>query len=443
MSSVPRSPAIEQHGIEAIGPEERHGRVRSLFSLWWSANLGFPAFAIGILGTTVFGLAPVPALVAVAAGNVIGALLLGLASALGPESGLPGMPLSQRGFGRTNALPAALNWLSCLGWFTVNTILGAQALQILLNVPLWLALVAITLAQVALAAFGHDLIHRLERYAAYLLAAIFALMSIRLFGRVPAHFWHQGGANLGGFLLLLAASASYLFSWAPYGADYSRYLPVEVGRARAFWATFWGAFASTSWVEVLGILVGSIAPNLTTMGLVQRAMGPLAAVGLLGAVVGTLTANVVNIYTAATAVLTMGLKFHRLRATLLAGALGLILALLGARGFSANYEDFLLLISYWIAPWMAVLVVDYYLKPKDASGGIGGFWAFLIGVLCTVPFISQSLFEGPVARLLGGGDVGYYVGFLTALFSYLLIRARTTRSQGLAGPRVLPPNVRA
>ncbi len=52
--SVPES--IERRTIEHIPLDERHGRARDLFTVWFGSNIMLLTIITGALSTTVFGL---------------------------------------------------------------------------------------------------------------------------------------------------------------------------------------------------------------------------------------------------------------------------------------------------------------------------------------------------------------------------------------------------
>src|SRR5260370_5697050 len=86
-----------------------------------------------------------------------------------------------------NILPAGLNaFTGAIGWFIVNSVSGAfalQALALLINLtfPFWLAFLVIVVAQVAVATLGDNFIHFFERLALPLLGVLFVLASIAIF----------------------------------------------------------------------------------------------------------------------------------------------------------------------------------------------------------------------------------------------------------------------
>lgn len=90
---------VEPHGIDPISPNERHGKPRSLFTLWFSANLEFATLTLGLLAVGVFGLSFWQATIATVIGIVVGALLMGVLSTFGFKWGVPQLIQSRAAFG--------------------------------------------------------------------------------------------------------------------------------------------------------------------------------------------------------------------------------------------------------------------------------------------------------------------------------------------------------
>lgn len=434
---------LEARGIERVPSDERHGRASDLFFLWFAANLGFPAWYIGVLAV-ILGLSEPGGLVAVGIGTVIGSVLVAGAAALGPSTGLGSLPQSARAFGRLGVrLPALLTGVSCLGWLAVNTVLGTEALTRLLGWPLVLSLAVLVVMQVGLTVFGYDMIHRVERLASILLLVLFGWVAIRIL-EAPVHAAAVTTPHIPIAILTVAIAASYVFSWGPYAADYSRYLPPTTPRRAVFGWTLLGSAVSTFGVMTLGVLMAMRFHVSNPMALLGAATGHLRGLAYGAVILGTLTANVLNTYTGATSTLTLGIHTHRTRAIVVIGLLGFPLAWAGLGGFSGQYENFLLLLSYWVAPWLAVLFFDA-LRPGDDKRALGhGLAAFLIGVAASVPFMSQTLWTGWVARAWGGADIAYYVGFIVAFLvmwlGWRIPRLDLTRAP--ASQELTPPGAR-
>ena len=427
--------AIEPHGIEPIDAAERHGRARSLFPLWLSANMGLPVWLVGALAV-VLGLGFTDGVAAIVAGNIVGCGLLALTASMGPAIGLPQLPFTRRSFGARGVyLPALLNWISTGGWYAVNTVLGTFALARLTSLPFWAALLLLSAGQMLLGVYGYNIIHRFEAVSAALLAAVFVVMTV--IGLPQARLGLTSrlapADHLGLFVLMTTAVASYVFSWAPYAADYARYLPSGTPKRHVFAAVFGGAFLGCVWLQVLGAAIATIGLTLTPIDLVTHVMGVFWVPALLAVVLGTLAANALNIYTGSLALLTLDVPLKRWVSVLTVGGLGGLLALYGSNGYSAKYEQFLLLISYWIGPWLAIVVLDFFLG-RTQDGGTGGrrgaaiAWpglaSFLAGLAVSVPFMNSALYEGPLARLLHGADIAYYVGIVVAGGLYYALRQR-------------------
>src|ERR671935_2627384 len=166
-----RVATVEPGGVEFISHTERHGKPIDLFWTWLSPNLEFATVFIGTICVVLFGLNLWEAATAIIIGTAIGSLTHGIVSSWGPKFGVPMMVESRGAFGFLgNILPAGLNTITgAFGWFIVNSVSGAfalQALALLVNwtVPFWLTFLVIVVAQVTIATLGHNFIHVFERW---------------------------------------------------------------------------------------------------------------------------------------------------------------------------------------------------------------------------------------------------------------------------------------
>ena len=119
---------IETHGIERVSPETRsHVRIFDNFTMWLSANLVISTVALGALAIPVFGLGFWDSVAVIILFNIIGVLPVAFFSTLGPKLGLRQMTISRFSFGWVGAIIMAIfNVLACIGWSTVNVIVGGQ-----------------------------------------------------------------------------------------------------------------------------------------------------------------------------------------------------------------------------------------------------------------------------------------------------------------------------
>jgi nucleobase:cation symporter-1, NCS1 family len=451
-----RVATVEPGGVEYIALKERHGKPIDLFAVWLSPNLEFATVFVGVLGIAVFGLSFGETALAIIVGTALGSLTHAALSSFGPKFGVPMMVESRGAFGFLgNILPAGLNaFTGAIGWFIVNSVSGAFALQALallinLNLPFWLTFLVIVVAQVAIATLGHNFIHFFERWALPLLGVVFAIACIFIFSKANYGVAANPGpiGHFGAFTLLFTATFGYAAGWNPYAADYTRYLPPTTDRRMvAFWAGM-GVFVSCVVLELAGAALATVAgtkwgPNdIPTVQLQQAMPNVIYYLTLLCIAIGAVAANAINIYSGtmslvAVGIREMGMTLRRRRAVLAvaAGVLGYLIGVIGQAnvGPGSKYESFLLLISYWIAGWLAVVLVDYWLRKGD-YGDESQFYdtkhqrwqgvvAMAVGVAVSVYLFGNifGVYVGPIATNAPQiGDITFLVTFaLTAVLYY-------------------------
>ncbi|TMF94829.1 MAG: allantoin permease [Chloroflexi bacterium] len=437
----------EPYSIEHIPFAERHGHSRQLLWLWLAANLTIADYAIGFVPVAL-GLSVGPAILALALGNILGGLVLAWSAAMGPAAGYPQMFIGRRAFGRIGGyIPAGLNWLSTAGWFTVNTILGAFAIELLLpGLPFWLSAAVLVVLQTLLVIYGHNLIQEFERYMVLILGLLFAIATvIALSHGSTIAAWHPKplAGTLTLFAIVLAISFSYIMSWSPYASDYSRYLPEITSRSYIAIYVFIGAVLASFLTEVVGLLVAILAPaGATPIAALKTVMGGFGAFAVVAVILGATTANVLNLYSNTMSAKVLDIRLQRWHLAIIGGALGFALALLGYQNFTQNYENFLIVLDYWIMPWLAVVLLDFYVfghrEPMGFSQAVPVNWngliAWLIGLAVSLLFISEQFqvfglkAHGPLATWFGDADFGYFIGFIIAGVIYVLLNRGTARS---------------
>src|SRR5580698_10438813 len=174
-------------------------------------------------------------------------------------------------------------------------------------------------------------------------------------------------------------------------------------RATAWWSGF-GVALSCIALEIVG------AASATVSG-ANGLDGPSAFVHpyptfvrdlvLLSIAVGAVAANVLNIYSGSMSFVTLGIKLRlSLRRAIAAvgfGIAGFIVAWIGLNDIS-KYENFLLIIAYWIGPWLAVFFTDQLLRkgnhadllfnPKHVNWA--GPIAMLVGMGVSIPLFANQ-----------------------------------------------------
>lgn len=439
--------AVEPGGNEPIPVEARHGSPRGLFWTWTAPNLEFATIFVGVLAVAVFGLSFWQAVVAVVLGNGLAAVAHYLLSADGPLHGVPQMVLGRLAFGyRGNILPATFMAVMCgVGWFATNSASGAFALSSLFGFTPLVGLIIIVIVQTAFAFFGHNLVQRFERIAAPILAVIFLIAAVIIFSKshLDAPPSSGGGFSMAGFWLTVGAAFGYTAGWTPYAADYTRYLPPTVSRVHTGLYASLGLFVSCTVLMLVGaasVTIGPATSDNPTAAFTANLPTLVADLTLLAIAVGAVAANAINVYSGSMAFVTMGFKLpmntQRALVTVLFGIVGFLVAWWALADAAASYEAFLLLVAYWIGPWLGVVFADRLLRKKRPSLDLlydtryvnwGGLAAFVIALVASVLlFCNQEKFVGYVVRAVPElGDIGAFVGFAIAFVGYVILARKS------------------
>ncbi|HYA99216.1 MAG TPA: cytosine permease [Ktedonobacteraceae bacterium] len=143
---------------------------------------------------------------------------------IGPKLGLRQMTISRFSFGWFGAMIMALfNVAACIGWSTVNVIVGGQLVGALSNgaIPPQVGILIIAIFTTIISIYGYKYIHRYARYAWIPMAAIFLILFVVSGPKIAivptpaltvieiASFISFGGAVFG-----------YSTGWCSYVADY-------------------------------------------------------------------------------------------------------------------------------------------------------------------------------------------------------------------------------
>ena len=439
LPTAKKSPRVEQHTIYQIPLDQRHGKARQLFTLWFGANLNVLTVVTGALATTIFHQSFLSAVVAILVGNLIGTIFMALHAAQGPRLGVPQMVQSRGQFGARGAgFVVVLVAFMYVGYAGTAFVTGGQSVHFLVpSLSADAAILVIAAICLAAAIYGHDVIHFSTRMMAYVSgsALLLAFIWLLFITPVPPQFLTQGSFSPAGFFKMVSMGALWQLGYAPYVSDYSRYLPPDSGPRQAFWACYWGTTLGAVLPMILGAMIGPAVMD----GNVVTALGQLAGrdvtfIVMLLLAPGVAVAGAICLYGGSLALITLGHTLaphwritHRARIVIASGIflIALLLSIAGAANFLPLYSHFNELLLYLMVPWTAVNLIDYYLirfgdyhVPSffAADGGIYGHYNFtalacyLVGIVVQIPFIATDLYTGPLARALGGVDLSWMVG---------------------------------
>jgi NCS1 family nucleobase:cation symporter-1 len=444
---APEVPRLEDKTIQPIPANERHGKARDLFTIWFGSNIMIMTIVTGGLATTVFGLDFLTAVAGIIIGNVIGGIFMALHSAQGPQLGVAQMIQTRGQFGSFGALLiVVIVVIMYVGFFAANLVFGGEAMAAVSpGISVDAGIIIIGLVSVVATIFGYRLIHAYARFLSVVAGAalMLAFIWIVFVHGLPASFLEQGTFNWVGFMGIVSVSALWQLAYAPYVSDYSRYMPQGTGSAPAFWASYSGCVLGTLFPMILGAVVGTLAValsaeagNVEIVGSLGVLLQPwtLAVIGIF--CLGVAASNAMNLYCGVLCTLTIGQTFRptwlphaktRSIAAVVIFTVALLIALFARDNFIFFYTNFLAFLMYVLVPWTAINLVDYYLlrhgdyRVEDffrRDGGVYGRFnwvaigSYVAGALIQVPFSATALYTGPLAAAMGGVDISWIVGLV-------------------------------
>ncbi|MDR8074134.1 cytosine permease [Burkholderia cenocepacia] len=450
---------IEHHSIDYIPESERHAKLASQGPFWFLGNFHFFTISIGFVGPGM-GLSAGWTTLAGALGIMFGTLFMAFHGSQGPEMGLPQMIQSRAQFGYRGVIVALLATLFVfVGFNVVNVSLMVDGVHNVFGIDGGFVAVAAVAIGALLAIYGHDLMHRTFTWALVATLPLYALVTLALvFGHAAPSSAPVSstppGFNWIGFATQFAIAASYNISYAPYVSDYSRYLPKQTSRAKLIAVIFAGASLSGAWMIGLGAWLAQklhAADALVAMNDVGASLVPgLGKLIAFASLAGFLPIIALNAYSAMLTVLTgidsiVPIKpTRRARvASILAISTFVLACVFAIRGNGiALLQTFLTLMLYFLVPWTAVNLVDYFFVRRGhyaiahffTPRGLYGTWqlrgilSYMIGFASMVPFfyvfdaeVNREVFVGPFARMLGGVDVAWLVGLIVSGGVYWLM----------------------
>src|SRR5260370_11856987 len=237
---IPEEQGVERHGIARVSPmPSTHVRVFDNVTMWLSANLVISTIALGAIANLAFGLGFWDGLAVIIIFNGIGVLAVGFLLTFGPKLGLRQMTISRFSFGWVGGIIMALfNVAACIGWSTVNVIIGGQLVSALTKgaIPGWVGILVIAILTTLVSIYGYRYVHRYERWAWIPMAIIFAILVIVASPHIriipPPSF---EPADIPGFISFGGAIYAFATGCSSYASDYNVNRPENTSPNRVFW----------------------------------------------------------------------------------------------------------------------------------------------------------------------------------------------------------------
>jgi nucleobase:cation symporter-1, NCS1 family len=458
-----RVAAIETHSIDFIPLAERHGKPWNLFTLWFGANTLMISVITGaFLVAKGFGFGW--AVLAIVIGFGLGTFLVAFHGAQGPRLGIPQMIQSRAQFGYVGGVvPMIVAEVAYIGFFAANPAVAGLVANAVWGVNVYLVVVLVTIVTFGVALFGYNLSHQLGKYLSVGAVIGFGIFTILLIAHVgiphPTTADLHGGFNEGLFLGGVALCFVYAAGYAPYVADYSRYMPANSSVKATAWWSYAAIVLSGIWLFILGAYLTSITGfSLNTLGSVVAVTNSFSPVftdvfAVLMLLILVLQGSL-SLYAGGNTSISIVTSLQRrprpvkprvsvrLAALTPISVICLVAAILYARSFATAFTDMLSVLLILLVPWSAINLADFYFVRKGryaisdifnphgiyGSYNIAGLLSFFLGFGLEWLFVSLSFYQSPVAHALDGGDISWVVGIVVSGGCYLLMTRGLRRS---------------
>jgi nucleobase:cation symporter-1, NCS1 family len=452
---------LDEHGIEPIRPEDRTSTPWRQFWIWAGANLAPINWVLGALGP-ILGLSLIETMCVVIIGNIIGCALFGLFCIMGHRTGVNQMVLSRAAFGRRGAyLPATAQMLMTMGWLGVNTWV---VLDLCLGIfkemgydhpgmgTKYAVGIGIMAVQVVIAIFGFYLIQTFEKYTVPVAVVIMGVMSVLAWTKADVAWTHStvsGGDKWTAITQLMTAiGVGWGITWFTWSSDYTRFIRPGTPERKVFWSTSLGIFIPTVWLAFVGASVASVATDADPATLVTAAFGAASIPVLFLIMHGPVATNILNLYSASLAALSLDIKLRRWIVSVIVSIVGTItlIIFIESDSFASDFDKWLASVVVWIAAWGGVMLVDYFVlrrgqidvdelhAPPERSRYGDVNWAAVIALLAGLvagwawEYGLVSFMQGPIAKATNNIDLSWATALLTSAILYYVLRPLIART---------------
>jgi NCS1 nucleoside transporter family len=460
---------LETRGIQRVLEDEKQPSTLlsyiQIFILWVSVNLVVNNVTLGMLGPAVYELSFTDSSLCASLGAFVGSIPVAWIATFGPLSGNRTMTFGRYAFGwYPSKLIVLLNIIVLLGYSLLVCIIGGQVLSAVSpngSMSVIVGIIIVAAITWAVTTFGISVFHYYERYAFFPQLIVFIILYAISHKNFDLQALSVGdsrtiaGNRLSFFSICLSAAITY----AGLGADFFVYFATRTSRTLLFILTLLGLTISFTFTLVLGIgLASGINQNQTyasawndsqggsgSGALLVAAYAPLHNFGKFCAVIvalGGIANTIPPTYSSGVDFQILGRYFVKVPRVVW-NTVGVIIytvcALAGRNSLAVIFTNFLALMGYWVAIWIAILLEEFLIFRKaDVRNynwanwderaklplGIAAMVAFLVGWAGAILCMAQVWYIGPIARLVGeyGADMGNYVGFTWAALVFPPLR---------------------
>ncbi|KAF7316409.1 NCS cytosine-purine permease [Mycena indigotica] len=453
---------VEARGIRPVAVEERTDtQLTKIFFIWFSASFNLLPFSAGSLGPIAYGLGLRDSCLVILFLNLLCCLPPGYLSTWGPKLGLRQMVQARYSFGYFGVIaPVLLNLIGMTGFCILDCILGGQTLAAVAdgNLSWSIGIVIIAVISLLISFCGWKVLHWYERFAWIPVFVIF-LIAVGLGGKNFKNIPSVEPPTAQTVLSFAAVIAGFVLTWSPLSSDFSCYMPPDAPSKRVFLYSYLGLVLPTVSLQCFGALIGaclSSVPNweagyeggdvggiLNAMLSPAKGFGKFLTVLLALSVMGNVAATFYSISLNLQILVPVLVVVPRYVFSILVTAIVIPLSIVGAHNFYSTLSNFLGLIGYWAACYIAVVLEEHFIfrrgdasrynladwnKSKRLPSGLAAVVAGMCGIGIAIPSMAQVWYTGPIAETTG--DIGFELAFVTTLVVYPPLRLLEIRIRG-------------
>lgn len=285
-----RTPSANE-ALTPVAADQRVFRWHDHASLWFSLGVGLLVMQVGAYLMPALGTQE--AVLAIVAGSILGAGLLGWVAKIGCDSGLASAGLMHAVYGRTFArLPIVLNIVQLIGWGTFELVVMRDASVAIgrqaggMAASYWPVLATLLWGGVVTLLISGSMVQLVRRIIARVALPLVVLsllwLSWQFLGLAQAQgleqLWQRRGEGGMGVMPALDLVIAMPISWLPLVADYARHGRHGGAALRGAWT---GYALANMWCYALGVLVALTLPSKDLVTALLLAQGGLIALSLI------------------------------------------------------------------------------------------------------------------------------------------------------------------
>ena len=283
--------ASTNEALTPVAADQRVFRWHDHASLWFSLGVGLLVMQVGAYLMPALGTQE--AALAIVAGSILGAGLLGWVAKIGCDSGLASAGLMHAVYGRTFArLPIVLNIVQLIGWGTFELVVMRDASVAIgrqsgaMAASYWPVLATLLWGGVITLLISGSMVQLVRRVIARVALPLVVLsllwLSWQFLGLAQAQgfeqLWQRRGEGGMGVMPALDLVIAMPISWLPLVADYARHGKSGGAALRGTWT---GYALANMWCYALGVLIALTLPSQDLVTALLLAQGGLIALSLI------------------------------------------------------------------------------------------------------------------------------------------------------------------